>query len=474
MKYSKNIGIFSLLMSAGLVWLLVGCDTRNNHEANVRPVVFSHLQGTSWARECARQHPEILWLADSQVHATQEGRADASQAYSVQLFGRQFSEFDRTLMTLHCLKLILDGSSQAYATFTAGQPQDARLTQESFRELHHQGQALLHSEWGGLSARQIAQTMTTALVLGDMGKSAQARKAFKPYGAGAPDHDDFYGEALPVLEKRPWLCPSFAALPPAGRKLLAKVGNLAHFGHITHLEGDCGMFTRLKESGLPGSDPTALAFELFVHTCDVAGALGHLNRESSLAYLETTHRAMRAMTDAVRTLANPGATERDAYDSYLKIRAGWLGQDPAQAEGRVLARLGAMLRLSTPEEGTILIHAMRGLDSPMRTRINEQLDVQRMTRSCRTPTYMPAVLVNLANNPQLGKSQGERLAKAITLGLPLIVNVLEEYKLNINAGVMDPDIPLNFNAVAGVAKSAPHKLNNPFSIAKDGRVQIVL
>jgi len=95
----------------------------------------------------------------------------------------------------------------------------------------------LNSRWGNMSKLQMAQAMETALVLGDIGKSEKARTVFKPYGVTSPDHDDFYGSAMQVVKDQPHLCPSFSKLPIAGQKLLLEVANLAHYGHIAHLEG---------------------------------------------------------------------------------------------------------------------------------------------------------------------------------------------------------------------------------------------
>ena len=119
--------------------------------------------------------------------------------------------------------------------------------------------------------------------------------SLKPYGAILPDPDDFYGEALKVLQTHPRLSSSFMKLPFSAKQLLGKVANLAHYGHVTHLEGGPSMFTKLKNSAVAAKDPTALSFDLFVHTCDVAGALGHVNNTSSIVYTEQTHLAMQAM-----------------------------------------------------------------------------------------------------------------------------------------------------------------------------------
>lgn len=460
-----------LLSTVGFVsFALEAEESRCCHESFSKPIILSSIEGIKWVQSCIDQHPEILWLADSKVRKTEEGQASLQGTYSEQLFGQKYVEFDRTLMTLHCLKLIIDGSDHAYQTFTASQPEEVKLSRESFRTLHLQGKTLLNSNWKGLTELQMAQAMETALVLGDMGKSEKARQLFKPYGIAAPDHDDFYGEAIHVVVKHPELCPSFARLPQCGKELLSKVANLAHYGHVTHLEGGLNMFSKLKESGIAAKDPMALSFDLFVHTSDVAGALGHVNNHSSLVYTEQAHRAMQAMGDAVKVLSDPQKNEWDAYQAYLSVRSNWLGLDAHKSSDRVLTRIGAMLRLFTKEEGGVLRKAMLQLEPSMRDRIAAQLDVQPQSRSGRTPTYMPALLVNLLNNPQLGSNKDERLTKAITQGLPCIVRVLEKHQDLLAKGEIHPDIPLNFNQMAGVAKNAPDSLAREFRIDQEGNV----
>lgn len=432
-------------------------------------MIFSTIEGRQWVEACVLMHPEILWLADNHVRSTEEGQATLQGTYSEQLFGQIYIEFDRTIMTIHCLKLILDGSNKAYEEFTVAQPKENKLTRDSFHMLHLQGQRLLHSQWQGMSAQQMAQAMEAALVLGDIGKSEIARELFKPYGIQAPDHDDFHGEVMQMIEKNPLLCPSFSDLSPSAKKLLVEVANLAHYGHIIHLEGGVEMFTRLKESRIPSKDPIALCFDLFIHTCDVAGASGHVNNQSSLMYTETAHRAIQAMGDAVKVLSDPQKSEWDAYNDYLQVRASWLGLHSENSYDRVLTRIGAMLRLFTPEDGVILKKAMLRLDVNIRERIL-RLNVQQFQKRGRTPTYMPAFLINLSNNVQLGNSKEERLIKSVVIGLPFIMRVLEKHKEMLMNHEIDSSVPLNFNKMAGVAKTSPELLYNEITIDKEGNV----
>lgn len=472
MHKAKKIGLAFL---AGILLALpLGVYAQSTKEPStteqLQPIALSETQGAEWVRKCVDQYPEVLWLADAKVRKTEEGVAAAQGAYSEQLFGQKFIEFDRTIMTLHCLQLVLDGSDKAYQEFTAAQPDNAKLSKQSFNKLHLQEVSLLQSKYQGMSKLEMIQAMEAALVLGDIGKSEQARIVFKPYGAGAPDHDDFHGEVIHILQKNPELCPTFARLTPAAKKLLSQSANLAHYGHITHIEGGPAMFSQLKQSGVAVDSPVALSFDLFVHTCDVAGALGHVNNQSSLVYTEPSHRAMQGVIDACKVLSDPRKTEMDAYNAYLMLRADWLGLDPQDRTCRALVRMGAMLRLFTPEEGLILKQAVSKLDPDVQARIIAQLDLQDGREFGRTPTYMPAVLVNLANNPALGASKEERLSQAVILGLPFVSRVLEKQKQNLANHTADPSIPLNFNKAAGTAKTAPNTLAGTFNIDSEGSV----
>jgi len=175
-KKTGKIGL--LLLFSGALFIAFSLYS-NENKASSKPIVFSPVIGREWVEKCVEQYPEILWLADATVRKTEEGEATLQGTYSEQLFGQKYIEFDRTIMTIQCLKLILDGSEKAYLAFTAAQPNDGKLSHASFQALHVQGERLLKSKWEGLSDLQMAQAMETALVLGDIGKSEKARELFK-------------------------------------------------------------------------------------------------------------------------------------------------------------------------------------------------------------------------------------------------------------------------------------------------------
>ncbi len=474
MNKTRRIGLtllFGVLLGVGS-YMYASHSSSSDLTAHIQPIVSSKVKDIDWVRLCIKQYPEVLWLADENVRITEEGKATSQGSYSEQLFGKKFIEFDRTIMTLHCLKLILDGSDDAYEQFIKAQRESTRLTRESFEALHRQGISLLKSRFQGMTELEMTQAMEAALVLGDIGKSEKAREIFQACGAKAPDHDDFHEEAIQVLQKKPELCPTFNRLTPSAKELLIQTANLAHYGHITHIEGGLDMFSKLRKSGVAINSPILLAFDYFVHTCDVAGALGHVNNQSSLVYTQPSHLAMQGVLESCKVLAIPHKTEMDAYNVYLATRAGWLGLNSHDRTDRALTRMGAMLRLFTPEEGAILKQAILKLSPSVRSKIIKQLDIGDEEGLGRTPTYVPAVLVNLANNPQLGASKEERLSQAVILGLPFIARVLERHKERLAHLEADPTIPLCFNRAAGIAKTNPSALNGEYHIDSEGNVSL--
>jgi len=455
-RYSFRIFATAMgLITVGSLWSLKSMNTTPRQRVDVSLIdpTADHTR-----------YPEISWLVSDDVRMTQEGNAASGSSPSENLFGKKFVEFDRTMMTLKCMKLILDGGDAAYSAFTSDQPEDVRLKRKDFDALHDWGVSLLRSDKHGLSVPEMYDVMAASLVLGDIGKSEKARALFEKFGCSAPDHDDFHTEVMQVLVSHPDLCPTFAALPKEGQQLLIRSAGLAHYGHITHLEGGPVMFENLAK----GVSEIDLSLDLFVHFCDVAGALGHINGNSSLVYNNLTRQSMGLMRSCVESVAKGEKSIQEAYFVAMEERASWLGLDD-MAEGRVLGRIGAMTRLFSPQDGAQLKKGWEALSFQDRADITRAfIEPQKLAK--RTPTYMPALLVNLMGNKELGETRDERLRRAIMIGLPFCARAILKHEEMIREKKISPNIPLCFNAIAGVAKTKPSLLGGMITIDKDGNV----
>lgn len=403
-----------------------------------------------WVRALLRRYPELHWYAQAGIAASQEGEArKRPDSFSVRAFGEYYPEFDRTLMVLKCYFLIQSGTQRAYEVFVAPQ-KESPLTREHFDRLHARLYGLISDE--GNSGAFVRDAFLAALVLGDVGKIDAVHVWMERYGIKDLDHDVFYGSIMERPEAREAF-PSFANLSPDAQALLVKTANLGHWGHITHLEGGFSMFEPLKASGILETDYDAFVFESLVHSCDVAGAGGHRNTSGSVVYSDNTFLTLESVYFTCSLLADKD--ERFAYYYYLGMRAGGVGLAVNGGLSEVLGRLAAMLRLYDATEGEIIEEAARAWSPEQRALVLKMLSVSGASRLPETPTYMPAALVNMLNNPGLGATKEVRLREVVVLGVPWLSAVLEDSERMLASGAVDASIPLNLNEAAGQLKGDP-------------------
>jgi hypothetical protein len=131
-----------------------------------------------------------------------------------------------------------------------------------------------------------------------------------------------------------------------------------------------------------------------------------------------------------------------------------------------------MIRLYSKEEGAVLQQAYNTLTEEQKTVIKSQLD-PLINRQERTPTYVPAVLVNLlAVKTKQGLSKSQAIEVCVHQGVVFIADVLQQYRTGKANRPYNPELTLNFNKVAGQVRDNPHLLGN-FVIDGEGNVEMV-
>ena len=382
---------------------------------------------TQWVQNLLQEYPELVWLANKKVWKTEEATARKnSGSWSEKFYGEKLMELDRTLLGLRCMHHFVLGTEEGYAALTADQKKEKKMSYESFIQVHTIAKKLCTNIDEGEHA------LKAALIFGDMGKTEHIRELTKKSGHYVPDFNELWGI---IMRECPDILPTYKTLSAKTQKLLQKSAYIAHFGHITHIEGGPQMFTRLKQSNMAKDDPVALDLAFFIQVCDVSGALGHVSHNSSLVYTQQVHDTMMAIKHASEQLKDKDET--GALNYYITQRAQWLGLDAENKTEKVLTRVGAMLRLYMKEEGQQLRAAFAQLSKADQELVVEQLSGEVAAKDVKTPTYVPALLVNLANSASLDQ--------AVTIGLPFVAQVLKEKR---NSG----NNPLCFNAAAGVAR----------------------
>lgn len=421
---------------------------------------LEEIGSKEWVQQKRDIYPELEWLLDKSVQQTQEGKGEqVDRSWSKQLTGQHYPEFERTMLSMVCLYLILDGSSQAYERFTMLQSADDKLTQTSFKRLHDFALQVVHNDPERLHALEIN------LLLGDMGKTQQARLEAKNYGISEPDADIFLKMCL---EKAPAIFPTFMSLPPQMQEMIKTVTGLVHFGHVTHVEGGPEMLTPLKQAGIFQRNSRDFDFEILTHLCDVSAARGHEDNRGSKVLTENVFKALEAVKEALHQLAHHD--EKEALTHYLTTRAVWLGLEGD--EKFVLTRVGTMIRLYSLEEGVALKKAYAVLTEDQKATLKTQLD-PLVIRQERTATYIPALLVNFVSaQTKQGLSKLQAIEACVRKGVVFIADVLQLYRNGKANLPYNPELTLNFNKAAGQVRDNPNLLSK-FKIDPQGSMEIV-
>lgn len=415
----------------------------------------------AWVHGLMEKYPEISWLLESDAYATQEGKAvEKPNSWSANLPGKTYAlEFERTLLSLACLHWIREGSENAYTAFTSVQKGPAKLTKKDFKALHK-----LYLSVVSPDPEAYFLALEAHLVLGDTGKTQRARDLARPHGVTEPDHDIFLEQAL---ARCPDIFPTFVdfrAQYPALAELIQRVTGKVHFGHVTHLEGTPkSMLLKIKTSGVL-EEGNLFDFEIISHICDVAAAAGHVSNKGSIVMTHDTYRALMAVREALFSLKEK--TLEEAVMTYLQARATWLGFDSIESlENKTLVRLACMMRLFDPEAGKRLQGQWAKLPEQMKREISDSFDPLLEIEGL-TPTYVPAVFVNVYNSVE---DKNKAVSRIIGQVLPFVLKAQREFRAS---EACDSTKTLSFNKVAAVARDTADlpAENSPYHIDDEGNV----
>ncbi len=228
-----------------------------------------------------------------------------------------------------------------------------------------------------------------------------------------------------------------------------------HFGHIAHFEGGVELFDEIKKSDFL-EDQVLMDCAFIGHICDVAGAQGHVEPCTSLNYNEKTHQLLLDVREACKNISLLGSAK--AWDAFLEKRAKALEIGTEGNLNPILLRVGSMMRFTNPYEAHLLKKALFKLAPEELESIHDAFSWENRV----LVKYIPAVLLNLVNNPNLGQNLNERIEQTVLLGLPFIAK-----SINREKALKCPHEALNFNPIAKIAKENPRELFNECAIVDD-------
>lgn len=338
------------------------------------------------------QLPEAKLLIGDNIKASPESQGADKAA-------NQRAEYQRTVCSLNVMNYLYYGGDENYHKLTAAQSDANRLTREEFEEFH---------QWvaSNLPGEHSANVMRYIMLIHDLGKNQTLASAVMGEDAAdSVDHDEVLRRLLEpdYTAKRAELLPTFGQLSEADQAIIRDVINTElNLGQFIQAEAPPAVLASFAES----TEPVRSLY--IMHTLfDIAGALGHVNAESSLLLTSPMYNQMAAACDVLTD--STLLTDNARYAHYLARRAQRFGLDNDAIEQLIdnqahthTVRLACMLRYDAPEEYQQLTEALDTLPGPVQAILAQELSNDGIHQRATLPYYGPALLKGLEKHHSLG------------------------------------------------------------------------
>lgn len=355
------------------------------------PFFTKNIDNRVFLKALEENLPELRYLRDV-MHGTPEGSAKAhAKSPSMLLVGKQFIEYDRTMVSLLILKWVLTGD---YDALVNNQKPELRMTQEQFKNLQNYTKKILNiHDINALSQDSIDRlaALIIFIAINDLGKNVMIAKTIeRELGQKSMDHDMvlYY-----FLQKYPDRVPAYQKLPNAWKQTILN-GLKADFNFPQFVQAESIAANLNKLEQLSAQELAFLnAHALF----DLAGAAGHVNPEGSLVLTRPTYEGIELAIDALNAhVGNP----LEMYNSYLNNRARALGFAITNEKDKAFVRLAFMLRAQNKAEIENLKALFEQLDPQVQTSLITELNKTGFgtAQPAIVQYYAPAFLVNARQN----------------------------------------------------------------------------
>ncbi|GIJ83308.1 hypothetical protein Asppvi_002127 [Aspergillus pseudoviridinutans] len=307
---------------------------------------------------------------------------------SALIYGAEFAEVNRTLISMLALKWIL---ADDYETFTRGQS-EAKLARETFERMQEQ------------ITRNLRDTddiyaLLVAIVIDDIGKDSTL--ALTDEAEAEANHSELVYHAA-----RADRIPALAGVPQRGREAILQSLQIGSKLNLSQLvQGECAPASL---SVLRSMSDVECGYEMraMVTLLDVAGAAAHRDARGCAMMTESVCRAYLRAIEVVREFIQGNIpTERACYDRILMDRAellhekGFASLSVENAEERTLLRLLCMGRGDSLESAEMFHTAFQALPESTRRRLVDGLIVDGIGDGVAiVPYYAPGLLAEVMRN----------------------------------------------------------------------------
>lgn len=376
--------------------------------------------------------PELEWLKANSVNGTPEGVDTVDK------------EYKRTWCSIELFNAVLEGN---YETFSACQPENTRITRESFSEICTYVKSVLKTA-------DDENAMRAFLVINDLGKVGDfVEKIADSLGFESVDHDKILYEGL---KAHPEFSPTFSALADKYQQIIL-TGLKTAFNMGQYVQCEC---LPANLAPLTEIDSEALNYYMIHVLFDIAGAAGHVNSNGSLICNELYWKKFSWALETILALVRGKYGAKEAYEEYLtKTMKFYKVFNP------VIAKLCNLIRVSTADEAKEISKAFENLDTAVNSNLERELLATGIgSDSAILIYYAPATFQNALNYYKKIDSKSA-ISKSVQKIAPLMSYIYERIR---NEAGYDSEVTVAF--IADIAKAAmmPEELTLSLKVKRVG------
>ncbi|GAA4649997.1 hypothetical protein GCM10023116_22800 [Kistimonas scapharcae] len=400
----------------------------------------------------SQEFSQILWLEKTENRSPDN--VPGISSYPLE------KEVIRLLNRLHNLALLRDGSEASYQYFTKPQ-----------RDTNYDSPVLGRHEFSVLSrwfsAKALPEERYAALrsvtIVNAVARTTQAREraqqVWDSEGRGKLPQDGM--EFLwATATHKPSIYPLLDTVSPDQETLLrAAFLPDSHFRHMLYAEGSRAMYYRLLDEVNRPQNNQALSRDTFnfwfmTWLIDVSGFWVNPAIPEGSYYLNQTE-AQFAITQwhlLTNALFNPSKWQtravaaRELLKNYLSYRAKVLALDNIPMDDLLAyGGLAALMRIQTPEQADDFHQAYNRLSMEKKQALRQIYTDKLIGNPTKTPTYLPAVFVNLY---EAGGSFQHSFEMFVDIYIQSMQLIKEKYK----TGDLQVNKPVSFKSLANTAE----------------------
>lgn len=367
----------------------------SNDEASLQ-IIAKHFATELEMLKCAEPSVEADRVGNHK-HCLRSNTFDSDHLSvnpSLLLFGADYPEVNRTLLSVLSLKWLLNHDIEK---LTTGQKPGTRLTKSTFGDLRD---ALLIEDGVDFSSSEDLCDLVILSICSDCGKdrsiSRRLEEAFIKIDNDVHNHDE-----LVHVAASHGLLPCLRDLPKHRRDdILLALKSAAKLNLAQLAQGECVPASLTSVSALRGST-RAFHLKYAQAVLDVAGALANMNPHGALAMTEPVAATFLSLRRPLFKLFNHELSARECYDHILNLRGELLervGFPPlsvALPHDRALLRLLAMGRADSKKTASAFSVAFDGLEASQRQALISLLNADGLNGGLAViPYYMPGLIAS--------------------------------------------------------------------------------